>query len=117
MSGNDQMPNVNLPGATGGIPDPNTGATNPSPQPADINERMQRLEEELVALRAARATTPSTPSTPLTAESILAQLVTSIAAGNANRNRTVQTIDKPKHFDGTMGESIHDFIMTYEAYF
>ena len=42
-------------------------------------------------------------------------LTTSLGA-SANKTR-FHTVDKPKPFDGTMGEPIHDFITTYEAWF
>jgi hypothetical protein len=91
----------------------NTGSTL---TPAQMMERMLRVEAELVALRAERATLvpPVTPTVTSTDE-LLARIASSITSGGS-RNR-INTIDKPKPFDGAMGEPIHDFITTYEAYF
>ena len=84
--------------------------------PAQMMERMLRVEAELVALRAERAT-PVPPVTPTvtSTDELLARIVSSITSGGSRNS--INTIDKPKPFDGAMGEPIHDFITTYEAYF
>ena len=44
------------------------------------------------------------------------RLLASTLGASTGRSRFI-TVDKPKPFDGTMGEPIHDFITTYEAWF
>src|SRR5437762_224221 len=89
----------------------NSGANeHPTLSSSEMMETIQRMQQQINDLSAQRQpSTPAPPSTPRSTAEDLIHMLTNTLSTSAGKTH-IHTVDKPKHFDGAMGEAVDDFV-------